>query len=500
MGKLFAGIVFFALGIFVAYLTSRPGPTASPGPLDFAQESNSSPALVARPERSSPAVDTSPASPQKKNVSKDESHARARIKISLPDRSISPDDYREKLIEAVRTGTLSSLQAIRKEYVELLPSYQEEVLPLIKREALNELLRRFTEEDWANWQEAALANKGNPSEARSFLDSVVLLNPDVGRFLETAAQLLHGMYLKFRVSKQYSLKEDLSYIIYNADEILLYRSASAIPARLLFDVTIIKDPVFLEVFRREKGRMIAERIERNPDDVIGHLMQIDNSYQRETGGSLLPSYGALMRRVTLEGTPAYREQVLAFLQQAEGIQEWSKESSEVRSLNAELFGMSAVDSLARKDVASAKEKLSKSIALHDGLKMQAFIASYIDEFEGLPAEEIADVGAEEADPGVEGQSGARVPARTEKLSSTEEADQDSFSIQTMIVWVSLLAAFGFIAVKLLLLYLAKRGTRVDSNEFFDEEHFEEDSNQSADFPELEFDSLDDIFDDVEVNR
>jgi hypothetical protein len=498
MGKIFAGIVFFSLGLFAAYLSARP----QSAEVDYRDRASSDPSTASDLRESEKRLGVD--SPKVKEGSAEvvvDPRARARIKIPLTERKISPDEYEEKLREAIRIGTLTSLQDIRSEYVELLPSYSEKVLPLIKRESLDELLRRFSPRDWSNWQEASVSNNGDPSEARSFLDTVVMLNPNVGRFLETAAQLMHGMYMKFRASKPYSLKEDLSYIIYNAEDILLYRHSPVLPARLLFDVNIVNDPIFLEAFRREKGRLIQERIKRNPDDIIGHLMQIDNAYSSDAGDSLLPLFSELVRRVTLEGTPAFRLEVINFLDKAEGIKAWSNDSEEIRSLNAELLGMSAVDSLAEKDIDSARAKLERSVALHSGLKMQSFISKYIAEFDQAPKEIIDDGDLQESAEYDDVDRGVEVEPRDNNTSRLDAAASGgSFSVQTIIVWISLLAALGFIGIKLLLLFLAKRGTRMESGDSFDDDHFEEGSNQHADFPELEFDSLDDIFDDVEVNR
>ena len=102
---------------------------------------------------------------------------------------LSVDKQLEILLFAIEEGTLDSLQLLRPEAIGKLPEYRATILPELKRQSLKSLLVRFSLSDWTNWPRASQGENGGPTVARTFVNDVMMVNTELGSFLETSALL-----------------------------------------------------------------------------------------------------------------------------------------------------------------------------------------------------------------------------------------------------------------------------------------------------------------------
>jgi hypothetical protein len=310
----------------------------------------------------------------------------ARQKLELPyaneKRAMLSRNYsRERRVgilqNAIETGSLDSLQVVRSEYISFLPEYKDELLPQLKKSVMDTLRLRFSETDWLDWPSSNIAHKGGPTEARVFVDNLSLLNDDLGRFAETAAQLMHGMYLSILSGNRYSLKDDLFFVIQGAEKILSARTFVAIPARLMLDPAILSDPGFALSIESLRCDLTALHLRRYPEEFSAHLILIQDLKVDACSPATRDAVAEVLRRLTLETSTAFRKEILPKVIETATLVQLAQKNTQVKNNLAEFYVMSAVDALEQRETERAQGLLNLSTDIYKGLRSQGIVREHL---------------------------------------------------------------------------------------------------------------------------
>lgn len=280
------------------------------------------------------------------------------------------------LLQALQLATSQSLQQLREEELKKLPDYPLVILPALKSEALEKLLKSFTRIDWEDWFRSS---RIQPTPARLFIDNISFVHPTLGIFLESSAQILHGLFLNTEAGKQFNQTEYLQGIIKNAEEVTRFRRQRAIPARLLFSTEVLQDPVFISVLERERGRLIAAYIMVRPDEIQTNLElvhDVDAAYAPEQLFSVLEQ--SLADLVT-RASSGVRREVLEEELERRKFENFGNFHPGVRRALAQLFAVGAIDALEEGDTRSATFYLRESLGIQSGLQSQSLVGKLLAE-------------------------------------------------------------------------------------------------------------------------
>lgn len=310
----------------------------------------------------------------------------------------------EILKEAIREGSIDSLQLIRTEHLSFIPEYRERVLKQLKQEALSELVSRFVDSDWSDWPNSGYVRHGLASKARTFVDDVSVVNPELGRFLETSALLLYGMYLSIMGGNVYSVEDGLLNVVAHAERLFPKRRSSAVPARLLLDLGVHQDPAFKRVFEKVRGDLVLQYSKRFPNELDTHLdllLDLSPSYVSARVYDLL--YRSIYR-LALDTSLKYREEIFERLIRSKTVEEFSQRDEKIRQALAELYVIGAVDALEAGALERASGLLGVSEQLYHGLSAQNAVRAYL---VALQKERRSAVGGEKRTKGGVAQSKSR---------------------------------------------------------------------------------------------
>lgn len=289
-----------------------------------------------------------------------------------------PQSERLELIRhALEQGTLESLQMLRPSYLQQIPNYETEFHQAVEEEALKALLVRFQESDWRDWKNALFQNGGGPSRARLFVDDVTTVNRRLGRVLETAAQLFHGLYLKTSQGEPYVLERDLAYVLVNADDLLFYRKNAAIPARDHFLTDIAKNRTFLAMLENIRGQLVAAFIESRPTEVDRGLRLLASIQPEFVGSETFQAAGALLTRVAVDGSPRFRAEVVGDEKLLGVVREMAQRDARVGVTLGRVHLAASFDAIERGDLEVARTQFAKAEELAPQLANQPAIRSFV---------------------------------------------------------------------------------------------------------------------------
>lgn len=354
--------------------------------------------------------------------------------------SIDPNRRIEVLSEALASGSAEDLYLVRSDYVSSFPDYEQHLLPVLRRESLKNLLKRFSQADWDNWPNAAFGKDAGPTLARLYVDDVTAVNAELGSYLETAAYLFYRQNKSVLEGEEFVLAQEILLAHDRAELILKHRKSTSIPARYLFYPQIASDPQFLEQLEELKCNAVSKRLAQQEQIGVQEMDLLGQIRIPHCGQGIVPGVRSFLHRLTLEATPEDRDLFLRHKPARKAVKVLSWRSQEINSALARFFAVVSVDFLQIEEFELAEVYLNKSIKAEPGLKIQDLVSSYlyieeeveegyipeeqpalIDPFEPVDEEEVIAEGYEEAP--VEGvyneDSGEDVPAdaSTEKSAS-----------------------------------------------------------------------------------
>ncbi len=397
---------------------------------------------------------------------------------------LSRDYSRERRAEilegAVEQGTLDSLQVIRSEYVSFLPEYRSEILPRLRRAALKELRIRFAEQDWLDWPSSAVSNAGGPTQARIFVDNIGLVNDELGRFVETAAQLYHGMYLSILSGNPYSLKDDLFFVLQSAEKILSKRSFTAIPARLMLDPQILSKQAFVHEMERLRCDLTALHVSRYPTQLKTHLVLIEDLKVHDCPLTTVEAVAEVLRKITIESSQSYRASIISTIIDSQTLPKFAEVAPRVRTNLAEFYVMSAVDAIAEDSRERAKGLLSLSETIMTGLRSQSIVKKYLEKTQPSTKNQ-------SAEPSAEIKTEEPLSSRFGESLRKASTQPTSASFGSFIVYAVLFVALVAVVVVVVLWLLGRRAVARGPKLSHDEESNEEVSSSGiASFDDEDF--------------
>ncbi len=283
----------------------------------------------------------------------------------------------EVLTFAIDEGTLDSLQLIRSDSLRTIPSYRSVVLPELKRESLNELIDRFEQSDWENWPYAAYANKKGPSSARQFVDDVVVINPELGRFLETSAQLLYELYSSVQSGVGFEVDQVLKQLIEDADSLALVGQKGTNLVLDAYDLSVADDPIFRVGLEKTRCDLTLDYIKRFPDNISEHLSLIKSLQPRYCSSKLVSYIENILARLSLDGSRGFRSQVLLDNSLMSVIEEVSTAHLKLRPVIASFYLVGALDAMEAGALDKSEEFVNLSTHFVPNLREQVSLRSAI---------------------------------------------------------------------------------------------------------------------------
>jgi hypothetical protein len=436
MPKLAVHMLIFLIGVVLAFcvllygapIFALPNQTTN-GKTDLAPYDNSK-------QEVSPQLEAGP-----------EHRKRARLSREIP---------RERLLQTLtnvlKDGNSDALQSLRVDYLSILPDYESVILPALKRQALECLLDRFSDSDWADWPSSAYANDGAPTLARRYVDDVSLVNPELGKFLETAAQLLYGMQLTIMSGSPYQLEDDLYFVIQNAERLVPKKRPVAIPARLLLEPGILHDQVFLDVIEWERGKLVARYIERYPYEMQSGLKLVQVLKPEYCGKAVFRAVRSLIYNLSFEASARLRLDAAQTISESPVFSEIARSDGHARYALAEFYVVAAVDALEAGQAAQSHTLLDTSIRTMPGLETQKMLVEFLSRprVESTAAQEDAS----------SKRKGGKVERADSKFEldkyASEEKEPGGINYQQVLMVLILLGSIGFVGGRFLMAYLTKK--------------------------------------------
>ena len=290
---------------------------------------------------------------------------------------LTPEQRQSMLVQALREGTASSLPLVNARVISNLPEYRNQLVPVLEREALQTLLARFRQIDWLNWPLSSTALDGGPTEARSYIDLLHGENPEIGRFLETAAEMFYLLFRSTREGKVFSGQAELENFLQIAERGAADKSPAAVPERRYLDNQIMHNPAFVPVLDELRAQFVLRTLEKHSDDLMQSLTLLlsvpPGPHQQEIASSIR----LLLLRFSLEASPKYRAQVFDVLHSSKYLQDWLEQEPVLHRPLAELYLVGAMDALEIEDIRRAALFLDESQNLAPGLKSQELLAEYL---------------------------------------------------------------------------------------------------------------------------
>lgn len=449
MSRLLINCVVFALGVMLAFVFAMRGRL-----LSFAHNSGQQRAVVS--------VDT-----LRMPSSLDRSKARllyAKQRRSLLQTEISLEERLAILARALDEGTAESLELLRKEHLRVIPDYRRRLLPRLRYLALESLFRRFSDADWRSWPVGALTVEGERTDARYFVDQVVAINSEIGRSLETASHLLHGMYVSISAGTPYAMKEDLQYLVLNANEVFGARSDAKTPIEPAFDPMILKDPAVNLSFEQVRAELTKQFVREHPKQVEAKVALILDLDERAADSVIVDELRKTLHVLSLHASAQFRAELLPSLVDSEMLVMLAKREGGLARALANLYVVGVIDALDAGRTTLAQKLLVRSEGTYSGLRAQKLLRSYFAQQEPEEVDEPMEIetaagASTEAERPVARQSSRRAP-----LIETEQAAPDSpvkrvkaASVERGAADVKQSSSFSFGGVFLVILLLVGAG-------------------------------------------
>lgn len=287
-----------------------------------------------------------------------------------------PEEKQQALFRAAVTeGTYSSLQKINTRILNSLPNYRSNILPDLKKQALPQLLNRFREKDWTDWANSSYANDGEPTLAKTYVETISLVNTELASYLETAAYLFSALYQKTMAAAEFQIDREFEILAKSYEN--GQKSIEDYTSKIILDANIIEDPNFLNVLEKVKRTLIFRYVRRNPDNLLTNLNLLLSLKLEALGNEEFELLDLMIRKFTHDASPKYREEVFKVINNSTNISEFAKINSGLRQSLAQLYVVGALDAVENRDLKKANVYLDQSIVLYPQLRSQEILADYI---------------------------------------------------------------------------------------------------------------------------
>ena len=280
-------------------------------------------------------------------------------------------DGLDELRSAIESSDPSALKYLRLEFLASIPDYQTAIIPVVRKSLLDELLFRFTDTDWRNWPQSYVLLNGGPTRAREFVTNVLVINRDLGVFLETAALLFHGLYRATEIGMPYDVRAGVRSIVENAENLVPGKPDPSVSARLMLSSIIVLEPNFVELFERERCRLVDNYITTNVKEVENQVRLIASVSSGSCSPNMFLDIAGVLSRVTTEASVRYRQALLDQELETRTLDGFAQRDQRVREELASLYATTSEELLKENDLNRARKYLGESIGLSGGVMESA---------------------------------------------------------------------------------------------------------------------------------
>jgi hypothetical protein len=235
------------------------------------------------------------------------------VKSSTPRYSLSSNiNKKEELLVHLKEelkradSPKASYNYLRSENLAVHPELQLAVDAELRSEAIQKLLSKFRDVDWILWKENLSNYSNEKSEARIWLDKIKIVNFELGRYLETSALLLSGLYQASNVGKVFSAEEELYELSTEAASLFQLVTPKAYSPRTNLDVTITSDPSFHMWLEQLRAQFVVNYAKKQPKQLETQLMLLASVKDEFLTSNIVLTYAQLINFATTEISPKYR--------------------------------------------------------------------------------------------------------------------------------------------------------------------------------------------------
>ncbi len=296
---------------------------------------------------------------------------------NIPLKELPVDLLERKFSRALAAGTPEELRILEPETLSSIPAYPGKLASAINAAALVALIVRFTDVDYESWPRSDTALGGGPTAARNYIDSVTTVNRDLGRYLESAAVLIHILYLRTHEGKVFDADTEFAKVETNPEAFWTHDVAGQ---SLLdrWDHQALEDPILVAALEEQRAVLVVRYVvshAQNYQRTIILLLSVDASVKAVKQVST--QLRAELHRAALEGSPRFREWILRTLLNTASAKKWITEDRLVRRAVGELYLAAVVDSIELNNPEQARSYLRQSKELAPGLKAQQLLENAV---------------------------------------------------------------------------------------------------------------------------
>ncbi len=216
----------------------------------------------------------------------------------------------QHILSGIRLNNPNAIRLLHSDFFnEYSYEEQKKYLPQIKNEILRKLARELSRSDWLQW--SASENDGNvkKTSARNFIDTLRVVNSNLGRYAETAALLFSGLYYATSSGRIFSPEEELYNLMLEADQLFRQRTPAALSSRVHLDIDITQDVTFQVWLERLRARFIAQFCLKEPRQIENQFYLLSTIKEEYFSEIIVKIYSELLNTVTRRISPRFREEL-----------------------------------------------------------------------------------------------------------------------------------------------------------------------------------------------
>ncbi len=371
----------FAFGIVCALLVSRPAEIYSP-PLPRPPEKQAPVTAPASGDELTFVADFAQSNPVESTVLPLDDSPRltqARERQGVVRDSLSSDDRLRILGRALDEGSSDSLQLLRKEYLTVFPDYENTIIPQLKKQGLESLLSRFTPVDWVDWSRSRALGEAGATPARKYIDNVLLVHTELGRYFETAAYILHGMYLSILSGTPYDARRGLGNLLQEADEMFKSRTSPAHSPADFLDIRIVEQEEFMKFVEKIRCELVQQYFSSHPKALEQQLTLVLHVRAEFCSGGVQLAVQNLLKQIGVYGSLALHKDTISKIQNSKTFAYLAVHDAQTKRAIAEFLLLGALDAMDAGDRPGARMLLASSRKVNNGLSLQSAVERHISE-------------------------------------------------------------------------------------------------------------------------
>ncbi len=229
--------------------------------------------------------------------------ARARLNAPVTLKSAMLKNLKEEISTSSTSGEFN---LIRSESLRSNPQLYMAISTELNSFALETMVTKFSDSDWVLWKDNLSSYGSDVSEARRWLNSIKVVNFELGRYLETSALLFTALYHASTMGKVFSVEEELYELSTEASTIFQAITPKAYSPRINLDIVVTSDPSFLLWLERLRSQFIVNYAKREPKQLETQLLLLASVKQEYITPDVISVYNGVLKFAREEISPKYR--------------------------------------------------------------------------------------------------------------------------------------------------------------------------------------------------